>query len=199
MNKTPKPENKKKQFIAFGTCSLLALVLCMVALVVTVKNVEKEKGNVNEANTIVSKTELTGNADELAEYISTLTKDAQNKSFIKVDVYTDIAINNALSGSGEDMKESNLLSYVLGSVREKADSLYGDDVKGVFGKVSPLPYINADHIKNGEATFSIGLTDENGEKVYENDVLVDEEYYYLSFKVSGKDLAEDAVLKTFGG
>ena len=52
--KSPETQSKKKQFFIFGLCSFLALALCMLTLVIVVKNVEKNENTQVEAESEVA-------------------------------------------------------------------------------------------------------------------------------------------------
>ena len=49
--------NKMKQFIAFGVCSVVALALCLGVLVITVNNVDSNT-DVTDNKTIINKLSL---------------------------------------------------------------------------------------------------------------------------------------------
>ena len=112
-----KKTGKKKQFVLFGICSLLAMALCMATLVVTVKNIEGESSSsVNMQVNSESKTQLSGETNDLKEYIYDLTKQAENNKFIKVNSYTDVSIDDGSvivtdkNGNSKD-NDKNIFTY----------------------------------------------------------------------------------------
>ena len=189
-----KKENKKKQFFIFGLCSFLALVLCMVTLVVTVKNVEKEQ------NTPVKKQEseevyLENNEDELFWYISAVTRMALDPKDAKVNMSTSVSIddNTILVDGEQNSKDVALFVYFKNRFLDKIDALYGDDYIGEFGvaydKMPEIMLSQAD----ARCNMTKGLADEQGNPVLDdNGEVVDKDYYFLSFVNNGAKLNEKA-------
>lgn len=192
-----KSDSKKKQFILFGLCSFLALLLCMATLVVTVKNIEDKTADESEKK-IESRTQLTEDNKVLAEYIYTLTRDAKNNKFVKVNVHTEISVDDSkitvtdLNSSGSSGDEE-IFIYAKNQLLDDFQSMYGDDYAGEFGKIckrKPVTALNAENVL--QSGFWIGLRDENNEPVYdENSELTDEEYYYITLKADPQQIRND--------
>lgn len=196
-----KQENKKKQFIIFGLCSFIALIMCMVTLVVTVSRVEKENGSGSERKSIVNKTELSGEKKELSEYISSLTEYTVNNKFVKVNSYTDVSIDDATisvsdSQGNENEGDKELFIYIKNKLLGEIDKEYGEDFEGEFGTVyENMPLLDFSSTENMSVQLHQGLTDENGKTVYNDDgTITDEEFYFISFSYDGKELGSDEKL-----
>lgn len=191
MNNT---ENKKKQFIIFGLCSLLALVLCMVTLVITVKRVEKE-----QSAPVKEKSEeevyLENNENDLFWYISAATRMALEPKDAKVNMSTSVDIDDStIVIDGEQSgKDVDLFKYFKNQLLGKIDALYGEDYIGEFG----VAYDKKPEIMlmdtGAECTMTKGLADENGNPVLDdNGEIVDKDYYFLTFVNDGAKLNEKA-------
>ena len=196
-----KQENKKKQFIIFGLCSFAALIMCMVTLVVTVSKVEKETGSGSERKAIVNKTELSGEKNELSEYIFSLTEYTVNNKFVKVNSYTDVSIDDEKifvsdSQGNKNEEDKELFIYIKNKLLGEIDKEYGEDFEGKFGTAyENMPLLDFSSTDNMVARMSQGLTDENGETVYNDDgTITDEEFYFISFSCDGKKLGSDEKL-----
>lgn len=179
-----KKKSKKLQFALFGACSLIALIACMAVLVITTRSVESNNNFVSEYET-QSKTELTDNANVLADYLNKLTAQTVGDRFIKADTYTDISVDDSQFTAGTQQAK-NLLIYAKNKMLGTVDSYYGEDAKGVFGTAdSTLPTIalNADSIS--DYCFSVGQADDEGNPVYDTSSgeLIDSDYYFLTFYV----------------
>ncbi len=196
-----KQENKKKQFIIFGLCSFAALIMCMVTLVVTVSKVEKETGSGSERKAIINKTELSGEKNELSEYIFSLTEYTVNNKFVKVNSYTDVSIDDEKisvfdsQGNGNE-EDEELFIYIKNKLLGEIDKEYGEDFEGEFGTAyENMPVLDFSSTDNMVARMSQGLTDENGETVYNDDgTITDEEFYFISFSYDGEKLGSDEKL-----
>lgn len=204
-NNAKKTQSKKKQFILFGLCSFLAMVICMVTLVITVKKVEND----NMGSAVTHTKEETGNntlikneSDDLTEYISLATQMTQNDKFIKVNTYRDITIDDGtIKVDGEsDSKDVALIGYVKNQITGVVDGFYGEDYVGEFGTVyEKMPQINLSGISGLVCDMNVGLHDENGEPVYDEEGnLIDKEYYYLTYTVNGDEVKGEAYEKAFG-
>lgn len=197
MNKT---DSKKKQFILFGICSFLALVLCLVTLVVTVKKVENEAPVSDNGQQKESKTQLTADEAVLTEYIKALTAKTQNNPFIKINSQTQVNVDaSAITVDGtKDGKDVQLLGFFKDRILGTVDSFYGEDFKGTFGSISEMPVVDLQ--KSGaECRFSVGQTDENGKQLLDDDgQLVDDDYYYLTYTVDGSLISDENTKKSYG-
>ena len=196
-----KNDSKKKQFLAFGLCSFLALVLCMVALVITVENVEGTQGGNEENEHPASKTELTDNNIEIAEYLGKLVNTARSDKFVKTNSYTDVFIENdsvAVDGKTEGA-DRDLFIYLKDRVIGTVDALYGDDAVGTFSVAdSKKPYIDLADEESLQASFSVGQTDENGKQLLDdNGNIVDEGFYYITLSVAPESVESKAVQTAF--
>ncbi len=177
--------NKIKQFVAFGICSVVALALCLVVLIITVKNSD-DNTNITENKTIISKTELNSSEDILVEYINKLVLKT-NDRFVKTKTYTDVSVSDikVLNSSENQEKDEALLDFAKNRILSAVDDYYAEDFFGTFEKDNSKKLsliINENVLKN--AVFSIGQVDENGESVFDDEGNpVDEEYYYLIYEV----------------
>ncbi len=191
---------KKYQFLIFGLCSLLALALCMVVLVVTVKTVEKDNTGTAEYET-KSKTELTDDTAVLLGYIKTLTEETAGNKFIKADVYTDISVDDAsLTLSPESEADKKLLIYAKNKMLPSVDGYYPQDIKGVFGSVyEAMPVIDLSPELIANSRYCVGEADENGNPVYNTDTgeLIDADYYFISFELDYAAVDSPAVRELF--
>lgn len=198
-----KKSGKMRQFVLFGLCSVIAMAVCMVTLVITVKNIEGEgAGAVNSTVNLESKTPLT--RASLADYIYDLTISAKGNDFVKVNSYTDVSVNDEnivitdKSGNVKD-KDKNIFAYAKNYFLPLVDAIYGEDVTGVFGKntgIKPLIEFSSSDTLIG--SFSVGQVDENGEKVLNDDgTVVDEEFYYITFEIDGESVLSDTEKATF--
>lgn len=194
---------KKKQFIAFGLCSLLALVLCLVTLVVVVKQVEKGNNKVIASEDEASKTVLTGDEDELSEYIYNLTASANENRFVKVNKYTDLAIDDGgvkvyLPDGSESGNDAAIFSYAKNYILPFADALYGEDYSGQFGVAYNMPLVNLEGA-DMTATYHIGEVDDEGNKVLDDEGNhIDGDCYFITYTVDGATVTGDALSRTFG-
>ena len=200
-----KKTGKKKQFVLFGICSLLALVLCMATLVVTVKNIEGESSSsVNMQVNSENKTQLSGETNDLTEYIYDLTKQAENNKFIKVNSYTDVSIDDGSvivtdkNGNGKG-NDKNIFTYAKSYFVPLVDEIYGDDVTGVFGKNTGIkPLVEFSSVDNLSSAFSVGQVDENGENLLNDDgTVVDGDFYFITFEIDGKSVIDNKEKTTF--
>ncbi len=179
-----KNKSKKIQFLLFGLCSLVALGICTAVLVITVRTVEKSNTVTAEYET-QSRTELKGDAAELAGYLGRLTLTAVGDRFIKADTYTDISVDDSKIVAAESAK--NLLVYAKNKMLGSVDSFYGEDKTGVFGNADKtLPAVLLQISDITEHTFSVGQADEDGNPVYDSSTgeLIDADYYFISFSVN---------------
>lgn len=200
-----KKSGKKKQFVLFGICSLLALALCMATLVVTVKNIESESSSsVNTQVNSESKTPLSGETNDLTKYIYDLTKQAENNKFIKVNSYTDVSVDDGSvivtdkNGNSKD-NDKNIFTYAKNYFIPLVDEVYGDDVTGVFGKNTGLkPLVEFSSVDNLTSAFSVGQVDENGENLLNDDgTVVDGDFYFITFEVDGNTVIDNKEKSTF--
>ncbi len=177
--------SKIKQFIAFGICSVVALVFCLGVLVVTVNNLGNETGE-TEQKAIVNKTELDSSKETLVEYINNLVFNTADR-FVKTKAYTDISVNDikVLNSSKSQEKDQELLNFAKDKMLPAVDSFYAEDSEGTFEndnskKLSLV--LNKNLLKN--ADFSIGQVDENGKSIFDDEGnIVDNEFYYLTYNV----------------
>lgn len=200
-----KKSGKKKQFVLFGICSLLALVLCMATLVVTVKNIEGESSSsVNMQVNSESKTQLSGETNDLAKYIYDLTKQAENNKFIKVNSYTDVSIDDGSvivtdkNGNSKD-NDKNIFTYAKNYFIPLVDEIYGDDVTGVFGENTGIkPLVEFSSVDSLTSAFSVGQVDENGENLLNEDgTVVDGDFYFITFEIDGNSVIDNKDKTTF--
>lgn len=200
-----KKSGKKKQFVLFGLCSFLAMLVCMTTLVVTVKKIESEGSATGEAPVNnQSKTQLTDKTDNITKYLFDLTKQAENNDFIKVNSYTDVSIDDASivirdkNGNTSD-KDKNIFAYAKNYFIPLADALYGDDVTGVFGKYTGVkPIVEFSVTDNLNSSFSVGQVDEKGNNILNDDgTVVDGDFYYITIEADGKFVTENAEKSTF--
>ena len=181
--KTPETESKKKTFIVFGLCSFFALVLCMLTLVIVVKNVEKNE------NTQVQKNEeehfMENEKNDLLCYISAITNMTLNNKFVKVNVSTNVNVDDStivVDGKTDD-NDVQLFTYFKNQVIGQIDSLYGEDYMGEFGVIyEDLPHVVLPMDTKIECNMTKGLADEDGKPVYDDTgALIDEDYYFLTY------------------
>lgn len=204
-DKIKKPENKKKQFIIFGLCSFVALILCMITLVVVVNRVEAENSKMSTSATKESKTVLSENPRELSEYLSELTVNAKGNKFIKADKFTEISIDEStVKIFGEKGKENSndiaIFNYINDYILSYIDPLYGDDVVGEFGKINEnLPEVTLGENNAVEGVIYTGQHDDNGNPVLdENGDIIDGDLYFITLTILGEtvDSALDESLNT---
>lgn len=178
-------KGKVKQFVAFGVCSVVALVLCMVVLVVTVNNLTGE-ADLTENKAVINKTELSSSKEMLVEYINKLASGTEVQ-FVKTKTYTDVSLNNIsiTDSSKTKTQDEALLNFAKDRMLPAIDKYYAEDFVGSFEKANSkkLPLVlNKKALKNAE--YSIGQVDENGESVFDNEGnLVDNEYYFLTYNI----------------
>lgn len=181
--KAPGKGSKKKTFIVFGLCSFIALVICMLTLIIVVKNVEKNDNSQTQNN----KTEqiLENEKSELSEYIAAATQKTVNNKFVKVNVSTDVSIDDGtivVDGKTEG-RDVQLFTYFKNQAIGQIDALYGEDYTGEFGIVYPrVPHVVLPTDTKIKCNMTKGLTDEDGNPVYDDEgVLVDKDFYFISF------------------
>ncbi len=183
IKRTPETKSKKKQFVIFGLCSFLALALCMVTLVVVVKNVEKSENTQTENN--AEEHFMENEKNDLLCYIAAITNMTLNNKSVKVNVSTDVNIDDGkIAVDGEtDGKDVALFTYFKNQAMGQIDALYGEDYTGEFGVIYPdMPYVVLPMDTKIQCNMTKGLADEEGNPVYDDaGVLVDEDYYFLTF------------------
>ncbi len=196
-----KKDGKKKQFLLFGLCSFLALVLCMVTLVVTVKKVEGAQNVSEKTEQIPSKTQLTDKTEDIAKYLCDLTRVAVGNNFIKVNSYIDVYVDNSsiLVDGKTDSADKSLFIYLKDRVMGAVDEVYGEDKTGVFGvEDNSKPYIDLAKENGLTSSLSVGQTDENGKQIFDdNGNLVDSEFYYITLTVLPDAFENSAVKDAF--
>lgn len=201
--KTGAQQSKKGQFIVFGMCSLLALVLCMVTLVITVNQVESEGVSAEpEQQTLQNKTQLDNKSPVLAEYISELVDKTHNNKFIKVNSFTDISVDDdkiVVTDEQGDSVDPTLLIYAKNKILGVADSWYGADYTGVFGTAyDKMPVVELTSHEGVKGSFTTGLADDNGQPVYNDEgELVDGDCYYVTFVVVGEMVTDNSLSQAF--
>ncbi len=189
-NKAQNEQTKKKQFIIFGLCSFIALVLCMVTLVVTVKRVEGDTYEEISAENKVSATILKNDFAALSAYAKNLTELTQKNQFVKISSYTDVSVDDSsvkvTDTQGAEV-DNSLVIYAKNKIMPTVDSWYGDDYTGKFGDMlEERPVVNLTDAESTASNYTTGLADENGEPVFNDEgVLVDEDFYYVTFKMNG--------------
>ncbi len=177
--------SKIKQFIAFSVCSVVALVLCLCVLIITVNNLEGDRNTV-ENKTIINKTELDSSKEALVGYINKLVLETDDR-FVKTKTYTDVSVGeiNILDASENQEKDESLLNFAKNKIVPAVDSYYTEDFYGSFENDNSKKLffkLNKNLLK--AASFSIGQTDENGERVLDDEGnLVDNEFYYLTYDI----------------
>ncbi len=190
-NNAQKEQTKKKQFIIFGLCSFIALVLCMVTLVITVKQVESDNNRSDENSAPKqSATVLNNDFSALSDYALKLTQETHNNKFVKVSSYTDVSVDDSsvkvTDTQGAEV-DNSLVIYAKNKIMPTVDSWYGDDYTGKFGDMfEERPVVNLTDAENTASNYTTGLADEKGEPVFNDEgVLVDEDFYYVTFKMNG--------------
>lgn len=187
--------NKIKQFVAFGICSVIALALCLVVLVVTVNNLDS-KQNATEEKDIISLTQLDNSKENLSAYINNLIFNTGN-GFVKTKAYTDITINGIqVDGSKNKDKDEALLSFVKDKIHPTIDSYYGEDYTGTFseGDSKKLFLVLNERILK-DANYFVGQINENGESVFDDEGnVIDNEFYYITFNLDGETVLSDKKL-----
>ncbi len=185
----------------FGLCSLLALVLCMVTLVVTVNNVEKQEGNKQTSEETQSKTILKGEKQELVDYIFSLCSYTLDNEFVKVNSYTNVEINDStitVNGDG-DNNDVKAISFLKNQLLSMVDSFYKEDFTGEFGeKNSHMPVVDLRLCEKLNCDFSQGLVDENKNPVTdENGNIIDGDYYFITYSMNGNDVEKPSEKLSF--
>lgn len=183
IKKTPENKSKKKTFIVFGLCSIIALVLCMLTLVVVVKNVEKNE------TTQVHKSEdehfIENEKNDLLCYISAITNMTLNNKSVKVNVSTNVNIDDGtiVVDGKTDGKDVQLFTYFKNQAIGQIDALYGEDYTGEFGVVySDMPCVVLPMDTKVGCSMTKGLADDEGNPVYDDTgALIDEDYYFLTY------------------
>lgn len=183
-------KGRKMQYLAFGLCSLIALAVCFAVLVVTVRSVDANNSSIVQYDT-ESKTEITGETAELAQYLKKLTEKTQNNRFIKVNSYTDVSVDDStvtvsdLQGN-ELQKDKSLLIYAKNNMMSAVDGYYGEDYTGVFGTVyQDMPLVDISVQSVIDSRFSEGQADEQGNPVYDSNSgeLIDGDYYFINLSI----------------
>ena len=180
--------NKVKQILAFGICSVVALVLCLGVLIVTVNNLSDDT-NATENKIIINKTELDSSDETLAVYINKLVGETEDR-FVKTKTYTDVSVSDLKVLNSENQgQDEALFNFAKDKILASVDSYYEEDFEGTFEKDNSKKLalvINPNTLK--DASFSIGQIDENGESVFDDEGnLVDDEYYYLNYNIDIKN------------
>lgn len=193
-----KKDNKKRQFILFGLCSFIALVLCLVTLVITVDSVENAHKTA-EVQQQSSKTVLQNDSKALTEYILKLTQYSNKNKFVKADFHTEVGIDDSSVKINGDSSDTKLFVYVKNKVISSIDAIYGEDAKGIFGTVcSNMPLIDLSELSFLDCKYSQGQADENGNPVLDDEGnLVDADYYFFSFTVDGSSVIDAKGKKAF--
>ncbi len=197
--KTPETQSKKKQFIIFGLCSFIALALCMLTLVVVVKNVEKNENTQVQNN--AEEQFMENEKNDLLCYISAITNMTLNNKSVKVNVSTDVNIDDStiVVDGKTDSKDVQLFTYFKNQAIGQIDALYGEDYTGEFGVIYPdMPHVVLPMDTKIECNMTKGLADEEGNPVYDDEgVLIDEDYYFLTFTAKNGVLNEEEI-EAFG-
>ena len=172
-NLVRKEQSKKKQFIIFGLCSFIALVLCMVTLVITVKQVEGDNSHKNEEAAVKeSATVLKNDFLTLSDYALRLTKDTHDNNFVKVNSYTDVSVDDEtvrLYDKGGNEVNNGLILYAKNKLMPAIDSWYGEDYTGEFVSIrDDMPVVSLSGVKATTARYTTGLADEDGKPVYDD-------------------------------
>ena len=189
-NKPQKEQTKKKQFIIFGLCSIVALVLCMVTLVVTVKRIEGDTYQDPSAENKVSATILKNDFATLSDYAKKLTDLTQKNQFVKISSYTDVSVDDSsvkvTDTQGAEV-DNSLIIYAKNKIMPTVDSWYDEDYTGKFGDMLEVrPVVNLTDAENTASNYTTGLADENGAPVFDDEgVLIDEDFYFVTFKMNG--------------
>ena len=135
--KSPETQSKKKQFVLFGLCSFLALALCMLTLVIVVKNVEK-----NESTQVEAESEehfMDNEKATLLRYASDITNMTVNDKAVKVNASTNVSVDDGtiVVDGKTDGKDVELFTYFKNQAIGQIDALYGEDYAGEFGVIYP--------------------------------------------------------------
>ncbi len=184
-----KKTGKKPQFILFGVISILALAVCAVVLVVTVRSIDA--GNSSAQTDMQNKTKLTDDTQTLLDYLNKVSGYSAVNRFIKADIYTDVSVDDGTitvtDSNGTALEaDRNLLIYAKNKLLPTVDTYYPEDEKGVFGKVnSSLKTVNLTATDIESVTFSIGETDADGNPVYNPDTgeITDSDYYFITVRL----------------
>lgn len=189
-NKPQKEQTKKKQFIIFGLCSFVALVLCMVTLVVTVKRIEGDTYQDPSAENKVSATILKNDFATLSDYAKKLTDLTQRNQFVKISSYTDVSVDDSsvkVTDTHGAEVDNSLITYAKNKIMLTVDSWYDEDYTGKFGDMLEVrPVVNLTDAENTASIYTTGLADEKGAPVFDDEgVLVDEDFYFVTFKMNG--------------
>lgn len=187
---------KVKQFIVFGVCSVVALALCLGVLVITVNNLDAGV-NVTENKTIINKTELDSSKKALTQYFNNLISKTEDR-FVKTKTYTDVSVDGlkVLNSAENQPKDDALFNFAKDRMLSEIDSFYAADLVGSFEKEDSKKLnliLNKNSLKN--AAFSIGQADENGESVLDDEGnVVDNDFYYLTYEVDVENKGFDEML-----
>ncbi len=194
-------KGNKKIFVAFGLCSFFALVLCMVTLVVTVRNVAETQAQSEKTGIQVSKTQLNDDAATLKQYLYNLTTASQGNKFIKASSYRDVYIDDAsvLIDGEAHSNDKVLFVFAKNRIMSVVDAFYGEDYTGAFGTVwGKMPVINL-LSQDARCTYSVGQADENGKQIFDdNGNLVDGDYYFISFNIDPASVKDSFAKKSVG-
>lgn len=199
IKKSTAEKSKKKQFIIFGLCSIIALALCMLTLVIVVKNVEKDEITQVEKNE--EQPFMENEKNELLRYISSITNMTIDDKAVKVNASTNVSIDDStiVVDGKTDGKDVELFTYFKNQAIGQIDALYGEDYAGEFGVIYPhMPRVVLPMDTKIECNMTKGLADEEGNPVYDDaGELVDEDYYFITF--TAKDgVLDDAETVAFG-
>ena len=188
--------DKLKQFVGFGVCSVVALALCLVVLVITVNNLGGNSVS-TEDKTIVNKTELESSKETLVEYINKLVLKT-NDRFVKAKTYTDVSVDDITVLNETVTKDSDivLLNFAKDKMFSVIDSYYDKDTEGAFEKddSKKLALVLKEDLLES-ANFTIGQVDENGESIFDdNGNVIDEGFYCLAFDIKGESVLNNKEL-----
>lgn len=185
-----KDASKKKQFLLFALCSLIAMAVCFGVLFATVNSLENNSVSVSEENE-KSKTPLTGESAEISAYLKTITENTLQNKFVKVNKYTDLSIDDAsveVAGENGTISENDkqIFIYAKNKIISVIDRFYGDDYVGVFGSYNEDMLLLDLPVESFSAlSFSVGQADDEGNPVYDSESgeLLDKNSYFITITV----------------
>ena len=193
------------QFVLFGLCSLIALIVCMCILIFTANSVKTTESAQLKYDS-VSKTELKNEVGFLSDYFNKLTDNTLNNPFVKVDTYLNASVEDSsviVSDFSSDENcgtDAEIFNYAKNKIFSQVQGFYPENLTGVFGEISSeMPTVDFSEASVLGCDFTVGLTDENGKQILDDTgEVIDNEFYYLTFNIDYDEITKDKnLLKYF--
>ncbi len=189
-----KPEKKKNNVLLFAIGTVVALCVCMAAVLLVAFSLVTE-GTYEIAAEPVVKTPQPQTPDAMLSYCVSTVNQQNDCKTVTVDSETGVAIENWGYTAAKGENGAAVMDFIKGDILSVLDPLYPENSKGLFGKEPDrVPALKLTAADVAEAECVVGQTDDEGN-------LNDEDYYFTTLKLNAEGAyanSKSGIGQTFG-